>query len=162
MGAARKSLPCLAHARRGMAGFSLVELIAVITLAGILAAVAGPRFFSFNTFAARGYADEAAGFLRYAQKLAIARRTTVTVQIDASGLSLCATATQPCADVAPWPGPQGETPYRADVPDGLGLTTSAASLSFDAQGRPDAGLSLGISGDTPRTLTVEAETGYVY
>lgn len=144
------------------AGFTLVELIAILLLAGILASVAAPRFFNATTFTSRGYADEAAGFLRYAQKLAIARRSEVTVQIDASGLALCATAATPCTDVNPWPGPQGETPYRIDLPSGVSQTGSAASIGFDSQGRPSVGLSLSIVGDMTRTLTVEAETGYVF
>lgn len=143
-------------------GFTLVELVAMILIAGILAAVAGPRFFTPSTFAARGYADAASGFLRYAQKLAIARHGTVTVQIDNGGLALCSSASNPCADANPWPGPQCETPYRVDVPAGVSQTASAATLSFDAQGRPTTGLSLGISGEATHTLTVEAETGYVY
>lgn len=144
------------------AGFTLVELVSIIVIAGILAAVAGPRFFNASTFAARGHADAAAGFLRYAQKLAIARHGSVTVQIDGTGLSLCASVGNPCADANPWPGPQGDTPYRIDTPNGVSQAASAASVSFDAQGRPSAGLTLSITGDVARTLTVEAETGYVY
>lgn len=144
------------------AGFTLVELVSIIVIAGILAAVAGPRFFNAATFASRGYADAASGFLRYAQKLAVARHAVVVAQIDASGLSLCAGAGNPCADANPWPGPQGETPYRLDVPNGVTLAGSAASVSFDAQGRPGNGITLTITGDTVRILTVEAETGYVY
>lgn len=143
-------------------GFTLVELVAMILIAGILAAVAGPRFFSASPFAVRGYADSAAAFLRYAQKLAIARHGGVTVQLQNDGLALCATAANPCTDSNPWPGPQGEIPYRIEVPEAVSQTASASSIRFDAQGRPDAGVTLSISGDTLRTLTVEAETGYVY
>jgi MSHA pilin protein MshC len=147
---------------RYAAGFTLVELVAMILIVGILAAIAGPRFFTASTFAARGYADNAAALLRYAQKLAIARHTNITAQIAASGVSLCATAANPCTDTNPWPGPQGEAPYRLDVPNGVSLAASAASVRFDAQGRPNAGLTLTITGDSARTLTLEAETGYVY
>ena len=143
-------------------GFTLVELIAIILLAGILASVAAPRFFNATTFTSRGYTDEVAGFLRYAQKLAVARRSDITVQIDASGLALCATATNPCTDANPWPGPQGDTPYRADVPNGVSLATSGASFTFDSRGLPSSGITLTLTGDTVRTLTVEPETGYVY
>ncbi len=150
---------CGSHASRG---FTLVELVSIIVIAGILAAVAGPRFFTASTFASRGYADASSGFLRYAQKLAVARHADVTVQIDSAGLALCTTAGNPCGDGNPWPGPQGDTPYRIDVPNGVTLAGSATNFSFDAQGRPSAGITLTITGDTVRTLTVEAETGYVY
>ena len=144
------------------AGFTLVELVSILVLAGILAAVAGPRFFSAPTFASRGYADAASGFLRYARKLAVARHGAITVQAGSDGLSLCSSAGHPCPDAVPWPGPLGDTPYRLDPPQGVTLAASAASITFDSQGRPDAGLTLTIVGDTTRTLTVEAETGYVY
>ncbi len=143
-----------------LAGFTLVELVAIVAVIGILAAITAPRFFNASTFASRGFADQAAAFLRYAEKLAIARHAGVTVQVGGGGLALCATAA--CADANPWPGPQGDTPYRATVPSGVTLAGSAASVSFDDQGRPGTGLTLTISGDTVRTLTVEAETGYVH
>jgi len=148
---------------RNCRGFTLVELIGVIAIAGILAAVAAPRFFSANTFASRGYFDAASGFLRYAQKLAIARHGGVTVQIDSAGLALCAMATNPCEDVNPWPGPQGEAPYRIELPDGVSQSAGVASFSFNSRGSPGAdNITLTISGDPERTLTVEAETGYVH
>jgi MSHA pilin protein MshC len=144
-------------------GFTLVELIGVIVIAGILAAVAAPRFFDSATFSSRGYFDAASGLLRYAQKLAIARHANITVQADSSGLSLCSTASNPCADANPWPGPQGDTPYRLNVPNGVSLAGSVANFSFNAQGSPGAAnITLTITGDTVRTLIVEAETGYVH
>ena len=141
-------------------GFTLVELIGIIAIAGILLAVAAPRFFSANTFAARGYADAAGGFLRYAQKRAVARHTTLYVQVDALGLTLCATA--PCAGADLLAGPDGQTPFQVLVPGGVTQAGSPTNVSFDAQGRPSTGLSLTITGDSTRTLSVEAETGYVH
>jgi MSHA pilin protein MshC len=143
-------------------GFTLVELIGVIAIAGILAMVAAPRFFSADTFAARGYFDAASGLLRYAQKLAIARHGGVAVLIDSGGLTLCRSAVAPCADTDRIPGPDGDLSYRLSPPNGVTLTATVASLGFDAQGRPDAAASLSISGDQTLTLKVEAETGYVH
>lgn len=143
-------------------GFTLVELIGVIAIAGILAAVAAPRFFNTNTFASRGYFDAAAGFLRYAQKLAIARHGGVSVLVAANGLTLCRVTTAPCPAADQIPGPDGSQPFQALVPHGVGQSGSVSSISFDAQGRPNAGASLTITGDQTRTLTVEAETGYVH
>lgn len=141
-------------------GFTLVELIGVIAIASIVLAMAMPRFFSANTFSSRGYTDHASSFLRYAQKLAIARHTTLHVHIAATGLSLCAAAASPCTSLVP--GPDGQTPFEARVPDNVTLTGSVAALSFDAQGRPGSSATLTITGDSVRTLTVEAETGYVH
>jgi MSHA pilin protein MshC len=143
-------------------GFTLVELIGVIAIAGILAAVAAPRFFSANTFASRGYFDAASGFLRYAQKLAIARHGGVSVLIGADGLSLCRTVSAPCPEADQIPGPDGDTLYQLTPPSGVVLTSSVASISFDAQGRPTSDATLSITGDRIWPLTVEAETGYVH
>lgn len=143
-------------------GFTLVELVAVIVIAGILLAVAGPRFFRADDFTARGYQDAAAAFLRHAQKLAVARHATLTVLADAGGLTLCASATTPCPAADQIPGPDGATPYQLETPSGITLTASAASFSFDAQGRPSGGVTLTLTGGGTRTLQVEAETGYVH
>lgn len=143
-------------------GFTLVELIGVIAIAGILAAVAAPRFFNTSTFASRGYYDAAAGFLRYAQKLAIARHGNVAVLVGTDGLTLCRVTTAPCPSADQIAGPDGTQPFQVQVPNGVSLSGSVASVSFDAQGRPNSGVTLSIGGDQTRTLTVEAETGYVH
>jgi MSHA pilin protein MshC len=143
-------------------GFTLVELVGVIAIAGILAAVAAPRFFDTATFASRGYFDAAAGFLRHAQKLAIARRGGINVLVDASGLTLCRSAASPCPVADQIAGPDGSQPYRVLVPNGVSFSGSVASIGFNALGQPSVGASLSISGDQTRILTVEAETGYVH
>lgn len=143
-------------------GFTLVELVALIAIAGILAAVVAPRFFSAATFNARGFADQTAVFLRYAQKLAVARHGQVHVQAGADTLSLCSSATSPCPTGQELSGPDGTTPYQVAAPSGVGLSVTGGDFAFDAHGRPSGGRVLTISGDTGLTLTVEAETGYVH
>lgn len=146
----------------GSCGFTLVELIGVIAIAGILAAVAAPRFFSASTFASRGYFDAASGFLRYAQKLAVARHGGIVVLVDSDGLTLCGVTTTPCPSANRIPGPDGGTPYQLSVPNGVTQVGTVTSIRFDAQGRPNTGASLAITGDQTRTLTIETETGYVH
>jgi MSHA pilin protein MshC len=143
-------------------GFTLVELIGIIAIAGILAMVAVPRFFGTTPFASRGYADSAAAFLRYARNLAIARHGGVSVVIDGDGMTLCRKSGASCA-AADWiPGPDGSAPYRVVLPDGVSHSGNVTSIRFDAQGRPDNALDLTITGDPVRSLKVAAETGYVH
>jgi prepilin-type N-terminal cleavage/methylation domain-containing protein len=99
-------------------GFTLVELCCVLVIAGILAALAGPRFLDSPAFGQRGYTDELAGALRTAGNVA-----------DASGCDVEVT-------IAPGTG------YRAEQPGpGAGNTCSGpftvAVLSED--GAPLAG-----------------------
>lgn len=71
--------------RIGVRGFTLVELVACLVILGILAAIAGPSFFSIQSFSSRGYTDELASSLRYAQRIAIASGCPVRVDVIAAG-----------------------------------------------------------------------------
>jgi len=67
------------------AGFTLIELIATFVILGILTAVAAPSIFDNQTFTSRGYADELASSLRYAQRISIASNCNVQLIVDAAG-----------------------------------------------------------------------------
>ncbi len=146
---------------RSVHGFTLVELIVVMAIAGILAAVAMPRLAGRNGFDSRGYADQLAATVRYAQKLAVAQRREVFVQVTVGQASLCYVATAPCA--TPAPGPGGEKPYTVTAPAGVSLGP-ATTLGFDAAGRPDIAttLELLVNGVGTYRVRVERETGYVH
>ena len=47
-------------------GFTLIELIMVLVIVGVLAAVVGPRVFVTGTFDARGFHDETLALMRFA------------------------------------------------------------------------------------------------
>lgn len=138
----------------------MVELILVIAVAGILAAVAVPRMVGRAAFDARGFADQLAATVRFAQKLAVAQRTDVHVRLTASDATLCYDP----ACTTPAPGPGGEKPYTVSAPNGMAIASPLAVLAFDAGGRPNlaAPLDIQITGPGTHHVRVERETGYVH
>ena len=68
-----------------MRGFSLIELITCVIVLALLAALAGPRFVDTQPFNERGYADELAAALRYAEGVAVATGCNVQVTINFAG-----------------------------------------------------------------------------
>lgn len=69
---------------RKMRGFSLVELVVVIVLAGIVAVVVIPRYVGTTAFNASAVRDGLIATIRAAQQAAMGR-DAVTFEIDASG-----------------------------------------------------------------------------
>jgi len=71
------------------AAFSLVELLVVITVIGILIAVAAPRFTNDDTIEARALASQIIGELRFAQQLAMNNTEKLaSVTINSNQLSV--------------------------------------------------------------------------
>jgi MSHA pilin protein MshC len=149
-------------------GFTTIELIVVISIVGILAAFAAARFVDRDSFAARGFNDEAIGIVRHAQKTAIAWRQLVHVCVTAN--SVAASAAAGCAAPLAHPTVTGAA-LLTTAPSGV--TLSPASFCFDGIGRPtncagtpNATLTITvtstIAGDPSRQIVVEAETGYVH
>jgi MSHA pilin protein MshC len=66
-------------------GFTLIELIASITIIAILAAVTLPQMPAVQPYAERGYADGIAASLRQARAVAIASDCEVQFTITAAG-----------------------------------------------------------------------------
>jgi len=69
----------------GAAGYTLVELVVVMAIAGLLAAFIAPRFWSQQSFSERGYADELAAALRFAQKAAVITGCPARLTLTSSG-----------------------------------------------------------------------------
>ena len=156
-GRCRPYLSCTAGVERG---FTLVELILVMVIAGILAAVAVPRMIGRTGFDTRGFADQLGSTVRFAQKLAVSQRRDVFVSLTVNDATLCYDA----ACGTPAPGPGGEKPYTATAPGGVAIASPLGVLAFDAGGRPNiaAQLNIQVNGTGTHNVWVEQETGYVH
>jgi MSHA pilin protein MshC len=153
-------------------GFTIVELVAVMVITGIIAAIAAPRFIGVDAFDARGSFGTLSSALRYAQKTAIAQRTTVCVNVNAAtrvvqltyrGTANCSTASSGSVI-----DPATQAAYSKTLSNNVTITAPVSSVGFDGLGRPvpNATATFTIQNavvptESTRIITVEADTGYV-
>lgn len=158
----------LPRQRRPYGGFTIVELVVVIAVLGLLAAIIVPRFVGPDAFASRGFYDEATSVVRFAQKISVAWRREIFVCVTAS--SVTASAVAGCGTPLIHPATGG--PLTAAAPAGVTLSPVAfsftAPLATQVGGRPNPdtqiviAIASTIAGDPARSITVERETGYVH
>jgi MSHA pilin protein MshC len=133
-------------------GFSLMELVTVIVIAGILAAVVMPQF-NQREIDSSWYYEQARAAVRYAQRQAVAQRRTVFVVVNPPSIQLCYDAACPggpaVSDFATGAA------YSVTAPAGVALTPLV--FSFNSLGQPSAGAPFFIG-----PIEVEPETGYVH
>jgi MSHA pilin protein MshC len=154
-------------------GYTLIELVLVIVIAGILAHVAGSRFFSQSAFAQRGFAEELGAALRLAQKTAVASEcpTQVTVTASTYAVAQQAASAGTCnpADNAyslAVVGSDGQT-VSGTAPTGITVSPTGTFVFSGTAAIPGAipgaitnypATSLAIGTDT---ITIDPVTGYV-
>jgi MSHA pilin protein MshC len=161
-------------------GFTMIELVMVMVLAGILAIAIIPRFANKSVFDAKGFFDQSISMLRYAQKVAIAQRTNVFVNANAASGTICLTyvADANCASttasdkvvaLSSMPLATDQSWMIKTVPAGSGITLGGALVfSFSALGKPtpvpdptpNNAIVVNINGTG--VITIERETGYVH
>jgi MSHA pilin protein MshC len=162
-------------------GFTIVELIAVIVIIALIAAVTGPRFFDVNIFRERGFFDETISAIRYAQKYAVATGCAVQVAVAGNGYTLTQV---PIAIFNPNdPAPCNTPPYTGGVSDPVNagnnftrtaptdvtLTSIPATFVFCPRGDTSAGACTGnylnvevaMLVNNTQPITVFGATGFV-
>jgi MSHA pilin protein MshC len=146
---------------RFRAGFTLIELVTVLVIAGILAAVAAPRLVDRVGTSERGFYDQVQAALRYAQQIDLASQRNVCVTIaGAATLSLQYRTGAVCGAAVSVPG--GTAAYTITAPTGVTLQPNGV-FQFDSAngGRPLPNATHLVRVGN-RTVTVEADTGYVH
>lgn len=144
-------------------GFTLIELVLVLTIAAILGAVMTPKFSDTKDFNARGFYNETFSLLRYAQKSAIAQRRTVCVAFTSNSATLTiASAADSSTCDTDLAGPDGATPYTATAKAGVNYASVPSGFNFNPLGRPSMTTQTWQVAGMSQTITVEAETGYVH
>jgi MSHA pilin protein MshC len=134
-----------------------------MVILGILAAVVGPRFVDNRTVLERGFADDLANSLRYAQRIAVASNCRVRVRVTAAGYSgfQRAPALNTCSAAGAWNQPVlriDGTTLAGAAPAGININPNR-TIVFRTDGTPAGGAAI-INVGT-RIVTVDGTTGRV-
>ncbi len=137
--------------QRSFAGFTLIELIAVILITSIVAVGLGSRFYDPNISIVQSSRDDIIAALFFAQQTAMARdniqlsitATTINVTENGNPIRIHSDA------------------YPLTLPSGVSVTAVPSTFSYDKLGKTTPG-SITVTRDgVSATITVEA-SGYAH
>lgn len=147
-------------------GFTLVEAVVIISVIGIMATIAAPRFLSLSELDWARAHRQTLSDLRFAQSRAAASGCPIQVDFAATSYRLrgrtnCRTGpfTREITDPV-----SNQTPFLVALPGGISITSSVDPLIFDSLGRSTS--SAGVVGDATINigsfgLVAAGETGLV-
>lgn len=158
----------------------MVELVVTIVVAGIIAAVAIPRFADQQGFQSRAFFEQVQEAIKFSQKAAIAQRKQVFVTIATTSVQACYVAACGAAGSLVVIDPTTGAALSLAAQNDSGVAFQAVTLipamtfAFDGLGRPrnaggallTAATTIGVNssagGDINRNIVIEPETGYVH
>lgn len=152
----------------GARGFTLPELVIVLVLLGVLAAVALPRLGAASAMRETAWRDQVVAALRHARATAISHRRLVCATVQsgsvqlaiaaAHGAAACNTALSAPDGTAAWAS-EAATIATTVSPAGTLYFQPSGRVSSDAAGLVASGRTISIGGET--AIRVIGETGHV-
>jgi MSHA pilin protein MshC len=153
---------------RAQRGFTLIELVTILILVGVLAAVVMPKFdtaLSLRNDAAR---DEALGALRYAGQTAQSHRRLVCADVSATAVTLRIASARPASTCgSALNGPNGGSAFTANAGAATFTLSPSGTMYFQPDGRVTSdGAGATVSARTmtisgANSLSIGGETGLV-
>ncbi len=155
-------------------GFTLIELVMVLVLTGILAAIVIPRLGNMTSTNAASFTDKLRMDIRYAQNLAMMQNRRYRVYFNGSGGGAPASGYIVVND-ANGNGTWGEAGEIAQDPAtggnlnvtlnagqyaGITVTSTVNPIEFNSLGRPSGGAAT-VTVTPAGSITISAETGAV-
>ena len=152
-------------------GFTLIELVMILTLLAILAAVAIPRFSGYGAIKQGNAVLKIASDIRYAQNRATTTQQRSRVSFTANGYTIVSCATSSTCPCPGWDPPVKTIDLITDY-SGVTIASTVTNLEFDSLGRPYEGggscvnsvpatITVQYSGEANKTVTVQTQTGMV-
>ena len=141
-------------------GFTMVELVVVMLVMAVLAALALPRLSDRRALQERGFLDQLRALLQYSRKVALTQRREVCVLLAPTQAQVVYANGAACNLAAPVATPGRSEAFVIPVPAGVVLG-GVALVRFNVAGQPapnaDHLISVGAN-----SFTVSRETGIVF
>jgi MSHA pilin protein MshC len=147
-------------------GFTLIEVIAILIILGVLAAVVAARFQGQSAYTLQSETDKIRERLRFAHILAMNADAAWGIQLQNNSYQLFSNANS--TNLVPFPG---ESTSTVTLPDGISLTP-ATIISFNSMGQPCSDVSASAlrtsdmtitvsDGSNTAAITITKNTGYI-
>ncbi len=117
-------------------GFTLPELVTVLVLVGVLAAVAVPRLDAAFALRDAAWRDQVVAALRHARSTAMSHRRLVCASVATGEVRLSIATTHPASTcTVPVPGPDAHAAFARDTSAAATALSPAGTIYFQPSGR---------------------------